>query len=108
MQKIAIDNGERRVLVHERKQVRAHIDQRRGAAGRAIEPPDELVTAGFRRKMDFARRGFVAVRAKVAYGFAEALAIRPELVGKRMEERGVVHGVERAVAAQDLGGESDA
>ena len=108
MQKIAIDHDERRVLVHEREQVRAHLDQRRGAARRAIEPPDELVTAGFRRKMDFARRGFVAVRAKVAYGFADALAIRPELVGERVEERGVVHGVERAVATQDLGGERDA
>jgi hypothetical protein len=58
--------------------------------------------------MDFARRGFVAVRAKVRYGLTDALAIRPELVGERVEERGVVRRVERAVAAQDLGGESDA
>ena len=32
MQKIAIDNGEQRVLVHELQQVRAHRDQRGGAA----------------------------------------------------------------------------
>ena len=33
MQKIAIDDGERRVLVHELEQVAAHRDQRGGAPG---------------------------------------------------------------------------
>ena len=108
MQKIAIDDGERRVLVDERKQVRAHLDERRSAAWRAIEPPDELVAAGLRCEMDFACRGFVAYRTKVRYGLAHPFAIGPELVGERLEERRLLGHVERAVPAQDLGGESDA
>src|SRR6516165_9994469 len=103
MQKIAIDDGERRVLVDEREHVRAHLDERRSAAWRAIEPPDELVAAGLRREMDFAYRGFVAHRTKVPYGLAQPLAIGPELVGERLEERRLLGRVERAVPEQNLG-----
>ena len=61
MQKIAVDNGERRVLLHKLKQVRSHRDQRGGAARRAIEPPEQFVTARLGGVMDFARRSFIAV-----------------------------------------------
>ena len=105
--KIAIDDGERRVLVDEREHVRPHFDERCGAAWRAIEPPEQLVAAGLRGEMDFACRGFVAVRTKVRYGVAHPLAIGPELVGERLEERRLLRHVERAVPAQDLGGERD-
>ena len=65
MQKIAIDDRERWVLVHELEQVGAHRDQRGGAARRAIEPPEQLVTARLGGVVDFARRSFVAVRTEV-------------------------------------------
>ena len=59
VQKIAIDNGEQRVLIHEVQQVRAHRDQRRGSARRAIDPPEQLVTTRLSSIMDFARRRLV-------------------------------------------------
>ena len=44
----------------------------------------------------------------MAIAVAHPLAIGPELVGERVEERRMVGRIERAVAAQDLGGERDA
>ena len=107
MQKIAIDDRERRVLVHQRQQVGAHLDQRRGAARRAIEPPEQVMAARLGGVVDIARRGLVGVGAEIGDCRHDPLAIGPELVGKRAKERRMVGRIERAVAAQDLGGERD-
>ena len=64
MQKIAIDDGERRVLVHKLEQVGAHRDQRGGAARRAIESPEQFVAARLGGVVDFAQPSFVAVRRR--------------------------------------------
>ena len=107
MQKIAIDDGERRVLLHELEQVRAHRDQRGGAARRAIEPPEQLVTTRLGGIVDFARRRFVAVRLELGDRVPHPIAIRPEIVGERAEERRMIARIERAIAPNDLGGERD-
>ena len=107
MQKIAIDNGERRVLLHELEQVSAHRDQRRGAAGRAIDPPEQLVTTRLGGVVDFARRRFVAIRLELGDRVPHPIAIGPEIVGECDEERSMIARIERAIAPDDLGGERD-
>src|SRR5580693_7640735 len=107
MQKIAIDDGERGILVHELEQVSAHPDQRGGAARRAIEPPEQLMTARLGGVVDFARRFFVAVRTEVGDRRYEPLALRPEIVSTRAKERRMARRTERAVAPKDLCVERD-
>ena len=107
MQKIAIDDGEQRVLLHKLEQIRPHRDQRRGAARRSIEPPEELVPARFGGKVDFARRRFVAIQLELGDRVPHAIAIRPEIVGERAEKRRMVARIERAIAPDDLGCERD-
>ena len=107
MQEIAIDNGERRVLLHDLEQVCAHRDQRGGAARRAIDPPEQLVTTRLGGIVDFAQPGFVAVRSELGDRFPHPIAIRPELVGERAEERRMVAWIKRAIAPDDLGRERD-
>ena len=107
MEKIAIDNRQRRVLVHQRQEVGAHLDQRRGAARRAIEPAEQLVAARLGGVVDFARGGLVGLGAEIGDRRHHPLAVGPELVSKRAKERCVIGRIERSVAAQDLGGERD-
>ena len=107
MQKIAIDNGERRVLLHELQQIRAHPDQRGGAARRTIDPPEQFVATRLGSVVDFARRRFVAVRLELGDRVPHPIAIRPEIFGKRTEEHGVIAWIEREIAADHLGGERD-
>ena len=107
MQKIAIDDGERRVLLHELEQIRAHRDQRGGAPRRAIDPPEQLVATRLGGIVDFARRRFVAVRLELGDRVPHPLAIGPEIVGERAKERRMIARIERAIAPDDLGGERD-
>ena len=107
MHEIAIDNGERRVLLHELQQVGAHRDQRGGAARRAIEPAEQLMTTRLGGVVDLARRRFVAVRLELGDRVPHPLAIGPEIVGERAEERRMIARIERPIAADDLGGERD-
>ena len=106
--KITINNGERRVLLDELEQIGAHRDQRRGAAGRAIDPPEQLVTAWLGGVVDFARRRFVAARLELGDRVPHPIAIRPKIIGERREERSMIARIERAKAPDDLGGERDA
>ena len=57
--------------------------------------------------MDFARRRFIAIRLEPGDRVAHAIVIRPEIVGKRGEERRMIAGIERTIAPHDLGGERD-
>ena len=57
--------------------------------------------------MDFARRGFIAVLTESGDGVPHPLAIRPELVSERAEERRMIARIERVIAPNDLGGERD-
>ena len=107
MQKIAIDDGERRVLVHKLDEVGAHRNQGGRAAGRAIESPEELVTARLGGVVDFAQPSFVAVRAEVGDRRHDPVAIGSEIVGERTKESRMVRRIERAVAPEDLGRERD-
>ena len=107
MQKIAIDDRERRVLVQELEQVGAHRNQRRGAPRGTIEPSEQLVTARLRGIVDLARRGFIAIRLELGDRVSHPSAIRPEIVGERGEERRMIAWIERAIAPHDLGCERD-
>src|SRR3984957_10612007 len=105
MQKIAIDDDERRVLLHELEQIRAHLDQRRGAPRRTIDPPEQLVATRLRGIVDFARRRFVAIRLELGHRVPHPIAIGTEILGERAEKRRMIARIERAIAPNDLGGE---
>jgi hypothetical protein len=105
MQKIAIDDDERRVLLHELEQIRAHRDQRRGAPRRTIDPPEQLVATRLGGIVDFARRRFVAIRLELGHRVPHPIAIRPEILGEPAEKRRMIARIDRTIASNDLGGE---
>src|SRR5271154_5511007 len=107
MQKIAIDDDERRVLLYELKQIRAHLDQRRGAPRRTIDPPEQLVATRLRSIVDFARRRFVAIRLELGHRVPHPIAIGPEILGESAEKRRMVARIERKVSPDDLSRERD-
>ncbi len=107
MQKVAIDDGERRVLVHQLQKVRAHRDQRGGAPRRVIDPPEELVTTRLGGVVDLARRRFVAIGLEFGDRVPHPVAIGPEIVGKSGEKHRMIARIERAITSDHLGGERD-
>ena len=83
---------------HRVHQVLAHRDQRRGAAGREIEPAEQLLPARLGGKMQF-DRGLVAPLARPGIDRRiDALAVDPEPRRQRLEERDARTGGQLVVA----------
>src|SRR6202042_3081356 len=105
MQKIAVDDDERRALLHELEQIRAHRDQRRGAPRRTIDPPEQLVATRLGGIVAFARRPFVAIRLELGPRVPPPTASGPEILGECAEKSRMIARIEPVVAPNDLGGE---
>ena len=87
------------------EQVGAHRDQRGGAAGRAIEPAEQLLAARLGGVVDLARRDLVVAGPEFRHGAQHPFAIGPEFVGKRAKKRRLIGTVERSVAVQNFAGD---
>ncbi len=119
-QEAAIEPGREEmheILVHWREvfavrhrvhQVFAHRDQRRGAAGRQIEPAEQLLPARLGRAMQF-ERGLVGALARpVVYRRIDPLAVDAIARGERLEEGDTRAGGQLVVAGEELACERDA
>ena len=89
-------------------QLLAHAHQSGGAAGREIEPPEQLLAARLGGGVHF-RRGFVVgLAAPDGDGRLHTRGIRPETFGQRLEKGDARAGGEFRVAHEDFTGECDA
>ena len=62
MKEISVEHEEPAVGAHGCEEIGAHRDQRRCAAGRAIEPPEQLLPARLGGVVDLGRGRFAACR----------------------------------------------
>ena len=93
---------------HRVHQVFAHRDQRRGAAGREIEPAEQLLPARLGGVMQLGG-GLVAPLARPGIDRRiDALAVDPEARRQRLEEGDARTGRQFVVAGENLARERDA
>ena len=97
------------VAVHQRvHQVFAHSDQRGGAAGRKIEPAEQLLPAWLGGAMQL-ERGLVGPLARPdIHGRIDPLAVDAVTRGERFEEGDARPGGEFVVTGEELARERDA
>ena len=97
---VAVNDGVEELL--------AHAHQRRGAARREIEAPQQLKPARLRRAVDFG--GGIVGRGLAPFGDRgfELLVVRPVAARQRLEEGDARAGLELAVARQDFARERHA
>ena len=72
--KVVVDGGEIVAMVHRVEQLLAHAHQRGGAAGREIEPAEQLLPARLGRAMKLGGRGVASGRARQAATAASSRA----------------------------------
>ena len=93
---------------HRVDQLLAHRDQRRGAAGREIEPAEQLLPARLGGKVQFGG-GLVGAIARPGIDRrVDPLAVDAEARRERLEERDARPGGQLVVAHEDFARECDA
>jgi len=105
---VLVQRRQRRQVLQEADQVRAHGDQLGGAAGGAVEPADQLLAARLGGLMQRHGGGLGRLPAVGFDGGLDARAVGAEVLGERGEEVALGVTVEPLVGLQRLVGESDA
>ena len=108
MLEIAVDDGEPAIVAHGLEEVGAHRDERRRAAGGAVEAAEEFLPARLGGVVDLARRGSAARRDEARHRVLDPAPVGAEVVGQRAEERAFVGVGKVAVAGENLARERDA
>ncbi len=108
MHEILVHRREVFAVRHRVHQVFAHRDQRRGTAGREIEPAEQLLPARLGGAMQF-ERGFVGPFAGPdVHRRIDPLAVHTVARGQRLEERDARTGGQLVVTDEELARERDA
>ncbi len=108
MNEIAID-GRKVVAARERvEQMLAHPHQRGGAAGREVEPTQQLLPPRLGGGVDTGRGGVRWARAPGLDRGGEPRVVGPEFRGEALEKGDPRAGGQLRVACQDLAGERHA
>ncbi len=108
MDEIVVDDAEIVAVIHGVDQLLAHAHQRRGAAGREIEPAEQFEPARLAGVMQLGR-GFVGRRLLPVFDRRlDAGAIGAEGGGQRLEEGDPRPDRQILVAAEDVAGQRHA
>ena len=102
MHHVAVERGQILVALHQGKQVGAHRHQVAGAAGRAVEPADQLLPLRLGRKVKVAGIAVVRLAAPALDRLRQFFAVGAEVSRQRFEERQPAGGVEVAVAVEHV------
>ena len=102
MHDVAVERGQILVALHQGKQVGAHRHQVAGAAGRTVEPADQLLPPRLGREMKVAGIGVVRLGAPALDRPRQFFAVGAEIPRQRLEERQPAGGVEVVVAVEHL------
>ena len=86
MHHIAVERGQILVALHQGQQVGAHRHQVAGAAGRAVEPADQLLPLRLGRKVKVAGIAVVRLAAPVLDRLRQFFAVGAEVSRQRFEE----------------------
>ncbi len=108
MDEIVVDDGEIVAVIHGVDQLLAHAHQRRGAAGREIEPAEQFEPARLAGVVQLGR-GFVRRRLlPVLDRLLDAGAVGAERGGERLEEGDARPDGQILVAGEDFAGQRHA
>ena len=103
MDEIVVDRAEIGVAAGEHfQQLLAHAHQRDGAAGRQIEPAEQLLPARLGRRMHLGRGLVIGRIAPGRNRLLHARGIGPEALRQRLEKGDARPGGEFRIAGQDL------
>ncbi len=108
VQEVVLDRAQLGLGLHLREQLAAHGDDRRGAAGRAVDAPQQLLArrlGGAHEADQVRRRGLGGVVLRAAQ---RLLRVGAEVARQVPEERRLAGSVEGAVAVDELAGDGDA
>ena len=94
--------------IHEAEQVGAQRHQLAGAAGRAVEPPDQFLPPRLRRKMQVAGVLVGRLRAPGLDRLRQPFTVRAIAAGQGLEERQPAGVVEMTVAVEHLARDDNA
>ena len=86
MRDVAIERGKILVALHEVEQIGAHRHQVAGAAGRAVEPADQLLPPRLGGKMQIAGVGFVRLHPPAFDRLRQLLPVRAVIAGEAFEK----------------------
>jgi len=105
---VGVDGREIVAMLERAEHLLAHGDQRLGAAGRQVEPAQQLLTTRFGGRMYFRRSGIARPRAPSLNRRVEPGIVRPEPGRKRLKECDPRAGGHVGVARQNLTSERHA
>ena len=108
MHEIGINRDKIVAVIHRVDQLLAHFHERRGAAGREIEPAEQFLPARLGRKMDFGDGLVIGVALPGRDRGFQPCLVRPKAVGQGLEESDARPGRERRVLQKDIARERDA
>ena len=102
MHHVAVERGQILVALYQGKQVGAHRHQVAGAAGRAVEPPDQLLPLRLGGKVKGAGIAVVRLAAPALDRLRQFFAVGAEVPRQRFEEGKPAGGVEVVVAVEHV------
>ncbi len=105
MHDVAVERGQILVALHQGKQVGAHFHEVAGAAGGAVEPPDQLLPPRLGGKVKVAGVAVVGLGTPALDRGGELLAVGAEIARQRLEEGELAGGVEVVVAVEHVAGQ---
>src|SRR5436190_24067981 len=101
MHDVTIERGQILVPVQKIQQIGAHRHQVAGAAGRAVEPPNQLLPSRLGGEMQLAGVGIARPRPPVLDRLRKLLAIGTEMASETLEKRAPAGGVEVLVMIEN-------
>lgn len=102
MRDVAIERGEIGVPVHHAEQIGAHVDEIAGAAGRAVEPADQLLPPRLRGEVQGACVLVAGLGAPFLDRLGQALPIGAEIAHQSVEEGAASHRIQLPVDVEHL------
>ena len=102
MKEIAVEHEKPAVVAHGRDEIGAHRHERRGAAGRPVQAPEQLLPARLGGVVDLRRGRFAAHYGKARDRALDPRPVGAEILRQRPEERAPVVLAKAAVTAENF------